>query len=108
MAACSNSDGTSSSTLPVDGNEVRVTVPVNDCALLEGVTEEPGQDNNGNQRITTRSSQGIANNGNERRNIVRARDFSWQWGQFIDHDISLTGGSADEPQYIPVPIGAIF
>ncbi len=32
-------------------------------------------------------------------------DFSWQWGQFIDHDIDLTDGSADEPQDIPVPIG---
>lgn len=32
-------------------------------------------------------------------------DYSWQWGQFIDHDIDLTDGSADEPQDIPVPIG---
>lgn len=32
-------------------------------------------------------------------------DYSWQWGQFIDHDIDLTDGSADEPQNIAVPIG---
>ncbi len=32
-------------------------------------------------------------------------DFSWQWGQFIDHDIDLTDGSADEPQNIAVPTG---
>ena len=34
--------------------------------------------------------------------------FNWQWGQFIDHDIDLTDGSADEPQNIIVPMGDIF
>jgi len=29
-------------------------------------------------------------------------------GQFIDHDIDLTDGSADEPQNIPVPTGDIY
>lgn len=37
-----------------------------------------------------------------------ASDFSWQWGQFIDHDIDLTDGSADEPQNITVPTGDSF
>lgn len=32
-------------------------------------------------------------------------DMLWQWGQFIDHDLDLTDGSADEPQNIPVPAG---
>lgn len=32
-------------------------------------------------------------------------DFSWQWGQFVDHDIDLTDGSTDEQVDIPVPAG---
>lgn len=32
-------------------------------------------------------------------------DFCWVWGQFIDHDIGLTGNSATEPAMIPVPAG---
>lgn len=35
-------------------------------------------------------------------------DMLWQWGQFIDHDLDLTDGSADEPQNIPVPSGDRF
>ena len=38
-------------------------------------------------------------------NSFGTSDYLWQWGQFIDHDIDLTDGSADEPQNIPVPIG---
>jgi len=41
-------------------------------------------------------------------NAFGASDFSWQWGQFLDHDIDLTDGSADEPQNIPVPTGDRF
>ena len=36
-------------------------------------------------------------------------DFVWQWGQFVDHDIDLTGGATpDEPVPIPVPTGDPF
>jgi hypothetical protein len=38
-------------------------------------------------------------------NAFGTSDFTWQWGQFIDHDLDLTDGSADEPQPIPVPSG---
>ena len=41
-------------------------------------------------------------------NLIGASDYTWQWGQFIDHDIDLTDGSADEPQNIPVPIGDTY
>ncbi|MCG8556166.1 MAG: peroxidase family protein [Proteobacteria bacterium] len=37
-------------------------------------------------------------------NTVGASDFLWQWGQFLDHDIDLTGGTK-ESQPIPVPLG---
>ena len=35
-------------------------------------------------------------------------DMLWQWGQFVDHDLDLTDGSADEPQDIPIPTGDEF
>lgn len=33
-------------------------------------------------------------------------DWVWQWGQFLDHDISLTGGmNPPEMMHIPIPPG---
>lgn len=40
---------------------------------------------------------------------VRASDYLWQWGQFIDHDLDLTEGAFPaEPANIPVPTGDEF
>jgi len=42
-------------------------------------------------------------------NEVGASDWVWQWGQFVDHDLDLTGGaSPTEPFDIPVPVGDPF
>ena len=39
-------------------------------------------------------------------NELGTSDILWQWGQFLDHDIDLTGpASPAEPENIPVPIG---
>ena len=39
-------------------------------------------------------------------NHAKASDYIWQWGQFLDHDISLTPGATPaEPFNIPVPAG---
>lgn len=39
-------------------------------------------------------------------NAVNATDWLWQWGQFIDHDLDLTGGADPaEPFNIAVPVG---
>ncbi len=42
-------------------------------------------------------------------NYRNASDFVWQWGQFLDHDIDLTGNAIPaEPFDIPVPLGDPF
>lgn len=38
-------------------------------------------------------------------NSSGASDITWQWGQFIDHDISLSLDNNEEPFPIPVPRG---
>ncbi|MCH7519544.1 MAG: peroxiredoxin [Candidatus Dadabacteria bacterium] len=42
-------------------------------------------------------------------NTLNASDYTWQWGQFVDHDIGLTDGvNPPEPADIPVPAGDPF
>jgi len=36
-------------------------------------------------------------------NSLQASDMVWQWGQFVDHDISLSPGNTQEPFPIAVP-----
>ena len=38
-------------------------------------------------------------------NARGASDFLWQWGQFLDHDLTLAREQADAPLPIPVPPG---
>ena len=38
-------------------------------------------------------------------NKKNATDMLWQWGQFLDHDIDLTGGNPDDPFPIHIPTG---
>jgi len=42
-------------------------------------------------------------------NHAKASDYIWQWGQFLDHDISLTPGAMPAVHFdIPVPLGDPF
>lgn len=41
-------------------------------------------------------------------NTAGATDFVWQWGQFLDHDIDLTGGDPSQSYDIKVPLGDPF
>lgn len=35
-------------------------------------------------------------------------DYAWVWGQFIDHDITLTPDDASQPMTIPIPAGDAY
>lgn len=37
-----------------------------------------------------------------------ASDMLWQWGQFVDHDIDLTGTDPADPANIPIPPGDLY
>ncbi|MEM7625729.1 MAG: peroxidase family protein [Planctomycetota bacterium] len=41
-------------------------------------------------------------------NALGLSSMFWQWGQFIDHDLDLTGGNAADPHLIEVPAGDGF
>lgn len=41
-------------------------------------------------------------------NALNLSSMFWQWGQFIDHDLDLTGGNPADPYFIEVPTGDDF
>lgn len=41
-------------------------------------------------------------------NALELSSMFWQWGQFVDHDLDLTGGNAADPYFIEVPTGDNF
>jgi peroxidase len=54
-------------------------------------------------------SNGVCSQRESKPNKLRASDFLWQWGQFVDHDIDLTDGTdPPEPANIAVPAGDLF
>jgi peroxidase len=62
----------------------------------------------GANRTSARAISNIVNRqpATDQRNTLRASDFVWQWGQFVDHDIDLTTGSDPaEVAMIPIPMG---
>ncbi|MDA2921123.1 peroxidase family protein [Desulfobacterota bacterium AH_259_B03_O07] len=71
----------------------------------DGISELAGQD-----RPDTRTVSNAVNAQEESiPNTLRASDYFWQWGQFLDHDIDLTGGAEPpEPANILVPSGDPF
>ncbi|WP_233198886.1 MULTISPECIES: peroxidase family protein [Pirellulaceae] len=71
----------------------------------DGISEASGED-----RLSAREiSNNIAAQSTSIENDRFLTDFVWQWGQFLDHDIDLTGeASPHESLPIEVPTGDIF
>lgn len=71
-------------------------------AYADGVSELAGPDRPGPREI----SNAVSAQDDDIPNPLRASDYLWQWGQFVDHDIDLTDGTdPPEPANIPVPEG---
>lgn len=68
----------------------------------DGISELAGEN-----RLSPREISNIVNDQTDLiENTLNASDYLWQWGQFLDHDIDLTDGTAPaELVNIPVPSG---
>ena len=100
-------DGTSNNEAnPTWGATFEHLQRIGDAKYSDGVTSMAG--------ASRRSARTISNlvaaqaDGESILNTYNTTDFLWQWGQFIDHDIDLTDGSANEPANIIVPSGDAF
>lgn len=82
-------------------NLLRITTP----AYEDGIWMPAGADRPSTRAVSNEGCEQLT----ESFNAVGATDFFWQWGQFIDHDIDLTGLAVPaEPFDIPVPSGDPF
>ena len=71
----------------------------------DGVSTLAGSDRPGSREI----SNVVSAQDGSIPNSQGATDMLWQWGQFVDHDIDLTGGiDPAEPEPIPVPESDLF
>ncbi|MDA8563812.1 PEP-CTERM sorting domain-containing protein [Mariniblastus sp.] len=75
-------------------------------AYADGISEPTGGSTVSSLPSARAISNGISAQSTSVPNSVNASDWIWQWGQFLDHDIDLTGGAAvAEPFNIAVPAG---
>ena len=79
---------------------------IGDAKYSDGVSSLAGAARNSARTISNLVS--AQTDGESIPNTFGTTDFLWQWGQFIDHDIDLTDGSADESSNISVPSGDAF
>ncbi len=75
------------------------------AAYADGVSALAGEGRPGARVV----SNAVSTQSELQPNGLRASDYLWQWGQFVDHDIDLTDG-VDPPESaaIPIPIGDLF
>ncbi len=100
-------DGTSNNEAnPTWGASFEHLQRIGDAKYSDGVSSLAGAALNSPRRIINLVSAQA--DGENIPNTYGTTDFLWQWGQFIDHDIDLTDGSADEPANILVPSGDTF
>ncbi|MFN3210048.1 MAG: peroxidase family protein, partial [Roseovarius sp.] len=99
---------------PVDGTGTNTANPdwgSTGTHLLQVAPSDLGPNNemSGADRPGAREvSNAVSAQTSDTRNAAGASDFLWIWGQFIDHDISLTEAGAMQYAPIPVPTGDPF
>lgn len=75
-------------------------------SYADGISEPTGGLNVSSLPSARAISNGISTQSGSVPNSIGASDWVWQWGQFLDHDIDLTGNAAvAEPFNIAVPTG---
>ena len=75
-------------------------------AYADGISEPTGGLTTSSLPSARAISNGISAQSSSVTNSIGASDWVWQWGQFLDHDLDLTGNAAvAEPFDIAVPAG---
>lgn len=77
-----------------------------DADYADGVSEPNGQDRLGAREISNIVS--VQDDGVDIINEFGTTDWLWQWGQWIDHDLSITDGATEEEFNIEVEAGDIW
>jgi len=114
LLAVSQAHGLAFRSIDGSGNNVaNPTWGTADIALLrlgDAAYEDGLSEPRGGFASSLPSARAVSNaasaQGDLTRNSKGASDWLWQWGQFLDHDIDLTGSASPaEPFNIPVPTG---
>ena len=85
------------------GSTNALTLTVTPVSFSDGISEPAGYDRP-NPRVISNmifAQEGLIND------PMGLSDFAWAWGQFIDHDITLSGEDHEQPMSIPIPKGDI-
>lgn len=99
---------------PTDGRSTHSAHPEwgasgTDLLQLSLIDHGPNGEMSGADRPNARLiSNLIASQTNDTENAAGASDFLWIWGQFLDHDMSLTEAGETVSADIPVPLGDPF
>ncbi len=110
----SSNNLTSIQSRPEDGsgsNDANPDWGKTDAELLRLAPNENGENGemSGADRPNAREiSNAVAQQTEDTENAAGASDFLWIWGQFLDHDLSLTEGGDTETANIEVPMGDPF
>jgi len=78
---------------------------LSDVAYFDGISIPAGTSRDSARAI----SNAVSNQTELIPNHAKASDYIWQWGQFLDHDISLTPGAIPAKFFnVTVPTGDLF
>lgn len=99
-------DGSGNNLLDVDlGSTDEQLIRIADPEYSDGIAALAGDDRPGAREVSNEIGDQQTTEPNDR-NLT---DTTWIWGQFLDHDISISEGATQaEPANIPVPLGDTY